>query len=204
MVMTARFASLKQWLKIGNNMSDYTFESQYWGDCCNTFDEDQKHYVYARYMGLKQVGYSFDVAGARIIDIGGGPTSMLLKTINLGDRALVVDPLQYPSWTYARYEAKGIESLVMRGEDICVTSFDEAWIYNCLQHTDDPELIIRNAFNAAKTLRIFEWVDVPPHDGHPIELTKQKLDAWIGNEGQTIRLAESGCFGKAYFSTYTK
>jgi hypothetical protein len=184
-------------------MSDYTFESAYWGDCCNTFDEDQKHYVYARYMGLKQVGYSFDVAGARIIDIGGGPTSMLLKTINLAPRSLVVDPLHYPDWTYDRYSAKGIDSLVVRGEDIFEQGYDECWIYNCLQHTDDPERIIKNALNAAKTLRIFEWVDIPAHDGHPIELTSAKLDAWIGNEGQTIHLAESGCFGKAYFNTYT-
>jgi hypothetical protein len=183
-------------------MSDYTFESQYWGDCCNTFDEDQKHYVYARYMGLKQVGYSFDVAGARIIDIGGGPTSMLLKTINLG-AGLVVDPLEYPRWTYARYAEKGINCLVFRGEDAIEEGYDECWIYNCLQHTDDPEKIIQNAFNAAKTLRIFEWVDVPAHDGHPIELTSSKLDEWIGKAGQTIQLAESGCFGKAYFNTYT-
>ena len=201
--MTAHFASLKQRLKILNNMSDYTFESQYWGDCCNTFDEDQKHYVYARYMGLKQVGYSFDVAGARIIDIGGGPTSMLLKTINLAPRSLVVDPLHYPEWTYDRYSAKGIDSLVVRGEDIYEEGYDECWIYNCLQHTDDPELIIKNALKSAKTLRIFEWVDVPVHDGHPIELTKEKLDAWIGKEGRAIQLAESGCFGRAYFNTYT-
>ena len=209
MVMTARFASLKQWLKIGNNMSDYTFESQYWGDCCNTFDEDQKHYVYARYMGLKQKGYAFDVGGNSIIDIGGGPTSMLLKTINLGNPnyigcGLVVDPLKYPDWTYQRYKAKGIDCEIMRGEDVNEKGFDECWIYNCLQHTDDPELIIKNALSAAKTLRIFEWVNVPAHDGHPIELTKEKLDVWIGKEGQTIQLAESGCFGKAYFSTYTK
>jgi len=183
-------------------MSDYTFESAYWGDCCNTFDEDQKHYVYARHMGLRQVGYSFDVGGARIIDIGGGPTSMLLKTINLG-AGFVVDPLHYPFWTYARYDAMGINYDIKRGEDIDRTGYDECWIYNCLQHTDDPELIIQNALKSAKTLRIFEWVDIPAHDGHPIELTKEKLDAWIGKEGQTIQLAESGCFGKAYFNTYT-
>lgn len=183
-------------------MSDYTFETNYWGNCCNTFDEDQKHYIYARYMGLKQVGYSFDVGGAKIIDIGGGPTSMLLKTINLGG-GLVVDPIEYPKWTYGRYGAMGIDCLVFRGEDVIEEGFNEAWIYNCLQHTDDPEKIIQNAFNSAKTLRIFEWVDVPPHDGHPIELTSAKLDEWIGKAGQTIRLAESGCFGKAYFNTYT-
>lgn len=179
------------------------FEKDYWGNCCNTFDEDQKHYVYARFMGLKRVGYSFDVAGARIIDIGGGPTSMLLKTINLAPRSLVVDPLDYPMWTYDRYSTKGIDSMICRGEDIYEEGYDEAWIYNCLQHTDDPELIIQNALRAAKTLRIFEWVDIPPHEGHPIELTKEKLDRWIGKEGQTIQLGESGCFGKAYYNVIT-
>lgn len=181
-------------------MSDYTFEANYWGDCCNTFDEDQKHYVYAKYMGLSRVGYSFDVSGKRIIDIGGGPSSMLLKTTNLGARSLVVDPLEYPMWTYDRYSSKGIDSLICRGEDIFEEGFDECWIYNCLQHTDDPGLIIENALNAAGVLRIFEWVDIPPHDGHPIELTKEKLDRWIGKPGHTIRLAESGCYGNAYYN----
>jgi hypothetical protein len=188
-------------------MSDYTFESNYWGDCCNTFDEDQKHYVYAKYMGLDRKGYSFDVHGKSIIDIGGGPTSMLLKTINL-KAGLVVDPLKYPDWTYDRYAAKGIDCLVFRGEDVIEEGFDEAWIYNCLQHTDDPELIIKNALKSAKILRIFEWVDIPPHDGHPIELTKFKLDKWIVNAsertlysyGHTQQLAESGCYGNAYFN----
>jgi hypothetical protein len=184
-------------------MSDYTFESNYWGDCCNTFDEDQKHYVYARYMGLKQVGYSFDVEGKSIIDIGGGPTSMLLKTINLG-AGLVVDPLRYPEWTYERYSCKGISCQICRGEDLNHVDFDEAWIYNCLQHADDPELIIQNALKSAKTLRIFEWVDIPPHDGHAIELTREKLNKWIGRAGYTLRLAESGCYGNAYYNVLTQ
>jgi len=36
------------------------FEKDYWGNCANTFDEDQKHYVYAHYMELTQIHYSFD------------------------------------------------------------------------------------------------------------------------------------------------
>jgi len=184
-------------------MSDYTFESQYWGDCSNTFDEDQKHYVYGRFMGLDRVGYSFDVYGRSIIDIGGGPTSMLLKTKNLG-RGLVVDPLLYPDWTYDRYAAKKIECLVFRGEDVVEEGFDEAWIYNCLQHTDDPALIIRNALRSARTLRIFEWVDIEPHEGHPQMITKKMLDEAIGREGRLVHLAEAGCFGLAYFNIYTQ
>jgi hypothetical protein len=184
-------------------MSDYTFETEYWGDCCNTFDEDQKHYIYGLYMGLDRVGYSFDVHGRSIIDIGGGPTSMLLKTKNLG-KALVVDPLFYPQWIYARYDAKGINYSVIRGEDLIRDGFDECWIYNCLQHTDDPAKIIANGLRAARTLRIFEWVDIPAHEGHPQEITKKLLDDAIGNEGKLVHLSEAGCFGLAYFNTYTQ
>jgi hypothetical protein len=128
---------------------------------------------------------------------------MLLKSKGLG-RALVVDPLQYPQWTYARYHEHGVECLVMRGEDVSLRGFDECWIYNCLQHTDDPALIIRNALQAAKVLRIFEWVDIEPHDGHPQMITKKMLDEAIGREGKLVHLAESGCFGLAYFNIYTQ
>ena len=34
------------------NKNDLKFESEYWGDCTNTFDEDQKHYIYAKYLQL--------------------------------------------------------------------------------------------------------------------------------------------------------
>lgn len=95
-----------------------------------------------------------------------------------------------------------IDSLLVKGEDIFIDGFDEAWIYNCLQHTDDPELIIKNALRAAKVLRIFEWVDIEPHDGHPQIITKKMLDESIGSEGRLITLAESGCFGKAYYNIH--
>lgn len=182
-------------------MNHQEFEKQYWGNCTNTFDEDQKHYVYARLMGLSQVHYSFDVKNKSILDIGGGPSSMLLKTINLV-RGKVVDPIDYPEWTKLRYAMKNIEVEVLPGESVHETGWDEVWIYNCLQHADDPALIISNACKAAPILRIFEWLEIPAHDGHPHELTEQTLNNWIGQFGQTTRLAESGCFGKAYFGVF--
>jgi hypothetical protein len=30
----------------------FEFEKAYWGDCCNTFDEEGKHFVYAKLMGI--------------------------------------------------------------------------------------------------------------------------------------------------------
>lgn len=176
---------------------DQTFEASYWGDCTNTFDEEQKHYVYARLMGIPQLHFSFDAAGASVLDIGGGPVSMLLKTVNL-KAGRVCDPLPYPEWTRARYAAKNIDVIMQGGEDIHEEGWDEVWMYNCLQHTTDPRLIIENAKRAAKLIRIFEWVDIPAHDGHPHELTKPFLDECLGSPGIVTILAERGCFGRAY------
>lgn len=187
-------------------MEHYEFEKSYWSDCCNTFDEDQKHYVYAKYMGLIREHYSFVVGNKAILDIGGGPSSMLLKCKDL-KAGCVVDPIMYPQWTEMRYAIKNIDVVVARGEDINTMvekTWDEVWIYNCLQHTDDPKLIIENAKRSGKVLRIFEWIDIPPHDGHPVELTKQFLDSAINLSGTsgTVTLAEQGCFGRAYYGWF--
>lgn len=184
-------------------MDDLEFEKNYWGDCTNTFDEDQKHYVYARYMGLNRIHYSFDVSNKRILDIGGGPSSMLLKTINLKE-GKVCDPIDYPKWVHERYKIKNIEYMVQRGEDINEFGWDEVWIYNCLQHTDDIRAIISNALRAAKTLRIFEWIDIPPHEGHPQMISKDLLDHILDHPGGTVRLSESGCYGNAYYNVIEK
>lgn len=184
-------------------MEDYEFEKDYWGNCCNTFDEDQKHYIYGKLMGLHREHYSFDVFNKRILDIGGGPSSMLLKCLNLKE-GKVVDPIDYPQWTVDRYSLKNISVQVDIGENVDEYGWDEVWIYNCMQHAVDPQKIINNAKRAAPVLRLFEWIDVPAHDGHPHELTEKNLNEWIGSRGMTTYLSESGCFGKAYYGIFTQ
>ena len=128
---------------------------------------------------------------------------MLLKCGHVSG-SVVVDPLGYPDWVIDRYAEKGIQYVQSRGEDWEGEGFDEVWIYNCLQHTDDPEKIIKNALKAAPVLRIFEWIDFPPHPGHPQELKKEKLESWIGQTGGTCTLAESGCFGNAFYGVFKR
>lgn len=176
---------------------DLQFEKNFWNDCTNTFGEDQKHYTYAKLMGLEQYIYSFNVKNKRILDIGGGPTSMLLKTLNLIE-GKIYDPIEYPKWTIDRYKMKNIEVVVDYGENIKESGWDEVWIYNCLQHTTCPKTIINNAKKAGKILRIFEWIDIEPHEGHPHMLTEDCLNDWIGGEGTVCDLSENSCWGKAY------
>jgi hypothetical protein len=186
------------------------FELDWWNtfcnNCVNTFGEEYKHYTYARRMGLVQKFHYFDIPRLNILDIGGGPASMLLKCPNL-HRGVVIDPIKYPEWCRDRYKSVNIKAIKSRGEDIDTVkyskAFDEVWIYNCLQHTDDPELIIQNAKAVADVLRIFEWIDIPAHIGHPQELKEQSLNNWIGQKGVVEDLKEPcGCFGKAYYGVF--
>ena len=110
---------------------------------------------------------------------------MLLKCQGLAG-GLVVDPIEYPQWTKDRYSSMNIDVLVDIGENIGNAAYDEVWIYNCMQHAVDPEKIISNAKRVAPILRIFEWIDIPAHDGHPHELTEESLNEWIGGKGATI------------------
>jgi hypothetical protein len=182
------------------------FEREFWGTCVNTFEEDRKHFVYARCMGLVPSSvrqFYFKPPAQRILDIGGGPTSMLLKLDTPLQKGKVVDPLDYPEWTRQRYAYVNIQAEVKDGEAVDEDGgWDEVWIYNVLQHTHDPARIIANAKRAAPVLRIFEWIDIPPHPGHPHELTEASLNAWIGGRGATTRLNESGCVGRAYYGVF--
>ncbi|NBV43262.1 hypothetical protein EBR96_10935 [bacterium] len=181
--------------------NDLEFEANFWGQCLNTFDEEQKHYVYAPCMEIPVVGYSFDGQNKSIIDIGGGPVSMLLKTINK-KCGKVVDPLPYPEWVSERYKAAKIHLLRKRGEDLNALNFDEAWIYNCLQHVDDVAKIIANAKKAAKVIRLFEWIDIPAYPGHPQQLTEQLFTDLLG-PGNTAEFNSNGCYGRAFFGKFT-
>lgn len=183
------------------------WEQRWWGDCKDTKEEEEKQKAYAKFMGLgvdKNVIYFNPpyVMKQKVIDIGGGPVSMLLKMAKDEIRnCKVYDPSTYPEWTMERYKEHGIEYVKKGGEEVNETGYDEVWIYNCLQHTQDPELIIANARRAGKRLRIFEWL-APSGIGHPQALTKENLDKWIGQEGNVIFLNEGLLYGWAYYGVF--
>ena len=167
---------------------DQKWEQRWWGDCLNTWGEEQKQRHYAKRMGLtelanSQFSFYYDLGGKSILDIGGGPVSLLLKCVNVG-RRVVVDPLSYPKWIRARYDYAGIVYVQVKGEDIVDTGFDEVWIYNVLQHVIDPEKIIQNAKRAGKLVRLFEWLEIGEAPGHPHNLLQDQMDEWLGGIGK--------------------
>lgn len=188
--------------------NDQEFERAWWGDCNNTFTEEIKQLSYAYKMGLTAyANYGkwpcYDLQNKSVLDVGGGPVSMLLKCENRG-RTAVVDPCNYPYWVRARYNESGIDYLRIPAELYqSPYKWDEVWIYNVLQHVQDPELIISNAKELASTIRIFEWIDLAPHEGHPHELKEESLNKWLGGEGTVEWLDENNCYGRAYYGAFS-
>mgnify|MGYP001026688950 CR=1 FL=1 len=185
------------------------WEKNWHDNCVNSFNEEKKQLVYAEKMGLKMTGnnktpYIFDLHGISILDLGGGPYSLLLKCENFS-KATVVDPLDYPEWVIERYKSINITYIKKPAEELNVDKtciYDEVWLYNVLQHTISPEKIIKNALQKAKLIRIFEWINTGTNKGHLHNLTEKNLDKWLGGKGKTEYIDKNGCRGDCYYGIF--
>lgn len=194
------------------------WEEQWHSNCVNSLNEELKQIVYAEKMGLirkptSKTPYNYDLEGKSILDIGGGAYSLLLKCENFkknreGDLGTsVIDPLmdKYPEWVLERYESADIFYKSMRGEDLNTKSeevFDECWIYNVLEHTENPEKVCSNALKSGKIVRVFEWLGVPKNVGHPHTLNENDLNKWLKGQGRVEKINRNGAVGTAYFGVF--
>lgn len=182
------------------------WEKSWHGNCVNALGEQNKQILYAEKMGLRKFHngkspYNFAVPGLSIVDIGSGPTSLLLLCHGFTE-AVALDPIDFPRWVKDRYKAAGIEFRQQKAEDFDETGFDEAWLYNVLQHTQDPQKIIQNAQRAANLIRVFEWINTPVNIGHIHTLTEQNLNNWLNGYGKVENIGQQECFGKAYYGIF--
>lgn len=144
-----------------------------------------------------------------VIDIGCGPLSMLLRVPVKEGYAL--DPLFFDDLE-AAYFQKGIKRLVKPAEELNIKDgkFDEAWIYNCLQHVKDPTKILQNAIAVADRVRIFEWTHIPPYEGHLHMLTPELLSKPFQDAGWKAQHVATGFFdhdqleGNYFVAIFTK
>jgi len=180
------------------------WKQAWWGSCQNTFEEQLKQDVYAGYMKLEQFavpGHWYDMRQKTILDIGGGPCSLLLRCKNF-KRGTVVDPCPYPIWVAYRYQIANVEYIVEPAESfIPDMMYDECWIYNCLQHVEDVDKIANMARTSCKKLRIFEYIEVGVCPGHPNNLTEAWLDKAFNKKGLVIKL-DGLARGKCYYGVF--
>lgn len=139
-----------------------------------SFDE----YYYKYFDGYRQlfpyVGLSFDVKEKNILEVGGGPFPALIYCQNRGDDCAVLDTLFYPT-----YELYNIETIV----DLKYTKgyhFDEAWMFNLLQHVKDPEETINRIKEKVNRIIFFEPINQPKNMCHLHVITEDFLIKHFG------------------------
>jgi glycosyltransferase involved in cell wall biosynthesis len=120
---------------------------------------------------LRDLGAQYDFgADARILDVGCGPFSLMLRS-HLGT-GVAVDPIDYGPELELAYLKRGLQRVIGPAEklDYHDEPFDEGWCYNCLQHVMDPSVILKKLTDNCRRVRIYEWLNIPAHEGHPHEL----------------------------------
>lgn len=119
-----------------------------------------------------------DDENKNVIDVGSGPLSLLLRTQTNRSGSVALDPLDFGDLEEA-YDRAGVLRLIKCGEDLCNEDgyWDEAWVYNCLQHVKDPQAILYNVIAVSDLVRVFEWTNIDPYQGHLHKLTQEMLEA---------------------------
>ena len=186
------------------NAKQLEYLTQYYGNCNNTYKEEEKHYLYGKLMGLQLSGDRFILPNVRVLDIGGGPVSLLLKCEGL-TKGRVLDPIDFPDWTKDRYKSCGIDVTIGIGEDHVFEGYDEVWIYNMLGFVDDPETLVENAFKSANKVRVFEWIE-QDKDRLRKKFTEEYLNELFAvpeeENGKVVELKQKGCYGTAYYGVF--
>jgi len=186
-------------------------EAEFWGNCydMNALGEIVKQTTYATEMGIfdeyGDLGGDIDLDGASVTDIGSGPWSLLLRCYNSGG-LIAVDPIPWPTSVLRRYATYNIQFIQKGGEEIGdLPMADEVWIYNCLQHVEDPLLVIANARRIGRRIRIFEWLNTPTDTYHLHTLTSEMLmQAFSGAAVERVRtISLTGrCLGTAFVGSF--
>jgi SAM-dependent methyltransferase len=186
-------------------------EAEFWGNCydMNALGEIVKQTTYGYEMGIFDEycdEYSdIDLDGASVIDIGSGPWSLLLRCYNSG-KLTAVDPIPWPPSVLRRYATYGIEFIQKGGEEVGdLPIADEVWMYNCLQHVEDPIKVLENCKKIGRRIRIFEWLNTPVDTYHLHTLTKELLMKGLdGTATERVRVINltGRCQGTAFVGSF--
>ena len=182
------------------------WEQSWWLDqgLKNWDEEIHKQKTYALLMGLPP---DLNMGDKKILDVGCGPVSMLGRAkagLKVG-----VDPIDWPVAARDAYRNAAVVLFTDKAEDFLeraqVGLYDEIWMYNCLQHTENPGKILANMARIGRVVRIFEWLDTPPNIGHPQTITESMIadafEGWTRTIWNVGRIAFGDYNSAKYLST---
>lgn len=133
------------------------------------FEIGDNHFkkVYGYYFDFLEL--DFDLQGRSIIEIGPANFPALRYCNNIG-ASYIIEP------TVTQHlkdcvEGRKISIIGLPAEEVNFPMVDEIWLFNILQHTINPDLIIEKCKKSAKAIRFFEPIEAGIDECHLHEFT---------------------------------
>ena len=138
------------------------------------YDTGYRHYAESYEQYFKYLGIDRNCEGEQIIEIGPADFPALAYCYNT-EQCKIIEPM--PSEYLKRF---GIEIIEEMAEDVKYEA-TEVWLFNVLQHTLNPEKIVRRAKQQSQCIRYFEPIDYGVDECHLWNLTEKMFKEWFGN-----------------------
>ncbi len=138
----------------------------------NHFREAYKHY-------FKWLDINPDLSGKSVIEIGPGRIAALLFCDN-HKLSYVLEPTEYDGIAHL-YDKENLLVIKKTAEEWDFPNVDEIWLFNLLQHVQDPDLLIKKCKESAKVIRFFEPVDLPTNLEHPFTFSMDDFKGYFGD-----------------------
>lgn len=122
-----------------------------------TFDEGASFYSNHYEKILNILGVTDDLEGKKIIEIGSGDFPLLYFCKCINEKCMVIEP-NVSQYLIKAVQNPFIDLVPAPAEEVLMPKVDEVWIFNVLRYCINPEMILRDSFEAAKKVRIFEAV----------------------------------------------
>jgi hypothetical protein len=136
-------------------------------------EEGIKHYAKSYENYFHYLGIDKNLKNKLIAEIGPADFPALAFCENIG-YSYIVEPL--PSVILKTF---GIGIVQKKAEELTFGQCDEVWLFNVLQHVEDPGKIVENA-KLARCVRFFEPINYGVDACHLHNLTLEMFQDWFG------------------------
>lgn len=170
----------------------------------DTVDNSYEHYKKAYEYYFKYLGMDKDLDGRSVVEIGPGRIAGLLFCKNYGN-SYVLEPTEYDGIAHLYAHKPNLTRIGRRAEDWVFPNVDEVWLFNVLQHVQDPDILIAKCKEASKVIRFFEPVDLPTNLEHPFTFSVEDFRRYFGdcvNEYEAGQGIEGFHGAKCAYGTY--
>jgi hypothetical protein len=142
-------------------------------------EQSYKHYENTFNYYFKYLGIDKDLQGKTVIEIGPARCAGLLYCENFGE-SYIMEPTVYEG-VQEYYDSKGINIIRELYEDCDSPDVDEIWMFNLMQHVQDPDALISKAKKHAKVIRFFEPIDLGTNLEHPFTFSEADYRDYFGD-----------------------